>query len=152
MKKQTNVNIHIFSGLLFTLALTIYSPVLSQAAEHAEHAVEKQTTEPKMMDKCHQMMEEKQKMTEEMKMQNRELSNQVAKMNSASKDNKVNLMATVITRIVEQRSSRDEQKAKMEKKMMEHMMQHMQMGKESMSKCPMMRGGDEKTGDGHKGH
>ena len=36
--------------------------------------------------------------------------------------------------------------------MMQHMMQHMQMGKESMSQCPMMKGVDEKTGDAHKKH
>jgi hypothetical protein len=31
------------------------------------------------------------------------------------------------------------------------MMQHMQMGKESMSQCPMMKGMDEKSGDAQKG-
>jgi len=39
--------------------------------------------------------------------------------------------------------------------MMQHMMQHMQLGKESMSQCPMMKdmkGMDEKLGDAHKEH
>ena len=34
----------------------------------------------------------------------------------------------------------DARKAKMEEAMMQHMMQHMQMGKESLSQCPMMKG------------
>jgi hypothetical protein len=29
-------------------------------------------------------------------------------------------------------------------------MEHMQMGKESMSQCPMMKGMDEKSGDAQK--
>jgi len=43
----------------------------------------------------------------------------------------------------------DARKAKME----EEMMKHMQMGKESLSQCPMMKGlkgMDEKSGDAQK--
>jgi hypothetical protein len=39
--------------------------------------------------------------------------------------------------------------------MMKHMMQHMQMGKESLSQCPMMKGlkgMDEKPGDAQEEH
>ena len=63
------------------------------------------------------------------------------------------LMAAVLNHSVEQRVTMDARKAKMEKKMMKHMMQHMQMGKGSMSQCPMMKGMedmDEKTGDAQK--
>ena len=49
-------------------------------------------------------------------------------------------MAAVITRMVEQRIAMDARMAKMQEEMMQHMMQHMQMGKESMSQCPMMKG------------
>jgi hypothetical protein len=55
--------------------------------------------------------------------------------------------------MVEQRITMDARKAKMEEEMMKHMMQHMQMGKESMSQCPMMKGMkgmDEKSGDAQK--
>jgi hypothetical protein len=40
----------------------------------------------------------------------------------------------------------DARKAKVE----EEMMKHMQMGKESMSQCPMMKGMDEKSEDAQK--
>jgi hypothetical protein len=76
-------------------------------------------------------------------------------MNSAPMDKKMNLMAAVITRMVDQRITMDARKAKMEEEMMQHMMQHMQMGKESMSQCPMMKGMkgmDEKSGNAHKEH
>jgi hypothetical protein len=33
----------------------------------------------------------------------------------------------------------------MEDGMMKHMMQHAQSGKDSMAKCPMMKGADEKV-------
>ena len=42
--------------------------------------------------------------------------------------------------MVEQRIAMDARTAKMQEEMMQHMMQHMQMGKESMSQCPMMKG------------
>jgi hypothetical protein len=42
----------------------------------------------------------------------------------------------------------NKQMEKMYGEMMKHMMEHMQMGKESMSKCPMMKGmKDMKTMD-----
>jgi hypothetical protein len=89
-------------------------------------------------------------MMADMKAQDAELTAQVAKMNSAPQDQKLDLIAAVVTRMVEQRIAMDERKAKMHDEMMQHMMQHMQMGKESMTKCPMMKGMDEKSGDAHK--
>ena len=65
------------------------------------------------------------------------------------------LMAAVITHMVEQRIAMDARKAKMEEEMMKHMMEHMQMGKESMSQCPMMKGVkgmDDKSAGAHKKH
>ena len=64
-------------------------------------------------------------------------------------------MAAVVTHMVEQRIAMDARKAKMEEEMMKHMMQHMQLGKESMAKCPMMKGMKGmggKSADAHKGH
>jgi hypothetical protein len=55
--------------------------------------------------------------------------------------------------MVEQRIARDERKAKMEEQMMKHLMQQMQIGKESMSQCPMMKGTesmDHKSASLHK--
>ena len=96
--------------------------------------------EGKMKEQCQQMKEKKQKMKEDMKAQNAELTEQLSQMNSAPDDKKVGLMAAVLTHMVEQRIAMDARMAKMEEEMMQHMMQHMQMGKESMSQCPMMKG------------
>ena len=108
-----------------------------------------------MMERCQEMKEQKQKMKEDMKAQDAELAEQIAEMNRAPEDKKMGLMAAVLTRMVEQRIAMDARKAKMEEEMMQHMMQHMQMGKESMSQCPMMKGMkdmDEKSAGAHREH
>jgi hypothetical protein len=74
-----------------------------------------------------------------MKAQDAQLTEQLVEMNRAPKDKKVGLMATALTGMVQQRIAMDARKAQMEDAMMKHMMQHMQMGKESMSQCPMMK-------------
>ena len=102
-------------------------------------------TEAKMKEQCQAMKEEKQKMTEDMKAQDAQLTQQLAEMNGAPDDKKVGLMAAVITRMVEQRIAMDARMAKMEEEMMRHMMQHMAMGKDSTMQCPMMKGMDDKA-------
>jgi hypothetical protein len=93
-----------------------------------------------MMDRCEEMKQQKQNMKDDMKAQYAQLTEQLANMNRAPEDQKTDLMAAVLTHMVEQRSAMDARKAQMEEAMMQHMMQHMQMGKESMSQCPMMKG------------
>jgi hypothetical protein len=139
MKKQSHSNLLIRSSLafVFALVLAIGFPVQSQSAEPVDG---KSMAEAKMMDRCLEMKEKKQKMMEDKKAQDAELTNQITEMNSAPMHKKMNLMAAVITRMVDQRITMDARKAKMEEEMMQHMMQHMQMGKESMSQCPMMKG------------
>ena len=152
MNNQTKTNLVIRSSLALALALAIWSPVQARSAEPAEG---KNMTEAKMMERCQEMKEQKQKMMEAMKAQDAELTEQLTKMNRAPEDKKMSLMAAVITHMVEQRITMDARKAKMEEEMMKHMMQHMQMGKESMSQCPMMKGlkgMDERSGDAHKEH
>jgi|ERR1035438_7050765 hypothetical protein len=155
MKNQTHTNLLIRSTLTFALALAIWSPVQARSAEPAEGKMMMGGT---MKEQCQQMKEQKQKMKEDMKAQNAELTEQVAKMNSAPEDKKMSLMADVITHMIEQRIAMDARKAKLEEEMMQHMMQHMQMGKESMSQCPMMKdmkgmkAADDKSGDAHKEH
>jgi hypothetical protein len=46
----------------------------------------------------------------------------------------------------------DAQMAEMDEAMMKHMMQHMQMGKESMSQCPMMKDMDKTSAAAHTEH
>ena len=147
MKNQTNTNLGIRSCLALALALAICSPVQTRSAEVAEGKV---MTEAKMMEHCQELMEQKQKMKEDMKAQDAELTEQLTKMNSAPEDQKMGLMTVILTHMVEQRITMDARKAKMEEEMMKHMMQHMQMGKESISQCPMMKGMEGKSGDAQK--
>ncbi len=149
MKRQTCASLIIRSSLVLALALALGAPLQAQSAEHM---AEKNMTDGKMMDQCQEMMAQKQKMMAEMKTQDAELTAQVAKMNSAPQGKKLDLIAAVVTDLVEQRIAMDARKAQMHEKMMQHMMQHMQIGKESMSQCPMMQGMDEKSGDAHKAH
>ena len=97
------------------------------------------------MKHCQEMKEQKQKMKEDMKAQDAELTEQLAKMNSAPEDKKMSLMAAVITHMVEQRIAMDARMEKMQEEMMKHMMQHMQVGMESMSQCPMIKDMDDKS-------
>lgn len=137
MINQTNTNLVIRSSLVLVLALAIWSPAPARSAEPAEGTM---MMGGKMMERCQAMKDQKQKMMEDMKAQDAELTKQVAKMNSVPEGQKMSLMAAVVTRMVEQRTAMNLRKAKMQEEMMQHMMQHMQMGRKSMSQCPMMKG------------
>ena len=152
MKKHTNTNLLITSSLALALALSIWTPVQSQSAEPAEG---QQMLKGKMTQRCQAMQEKKQKMQAEMKAQDDELTEQLARMNRAPDDEKVGLLAAVVTQMVEQRKVMNTRKAKMQEEMMQHMMQDMQKGPDSMAQCPMMKGMkgmDEKSAGAHEGH
>jgi len=151
MKKPTCKSRIIRSGLALALASAsaIWSPLQVQSASHmAGEAV----TKSKMMDRCQEMLAQKQQMMVDMKAQDAELTAQLANMNSAPHEQKLDLLAAVVTRVVEQRIAMEERKTRMHEEMMQHMMQHMPMDKESMANCPMMKGMDEKLGAAHNGH
>jgi hypothetical protein len=137
MNSHTKKNLLIGSGLTLFLALVVWFPSQTRSGEPEKV---KSTTDATMMESCQQIMKQKQKMMAAMQAEDTELSAQVTKMNDAPENRKMDLMAAVLTQVVEQRVARDERKAKMQEKMMQHMMQHMQMGKKSMSQCPMMKG------------
>lgn len=101
----------------------------------------------KIMDCCKSMKDQQQKMMAEMKADDVELTAQIAKMNSAPKDKKVDLLAAVVTRMAEQRVAASVRMEKMHEAMAEHMMKHIQMDKGSMSDHPMTNGMDQKSGD-----
>ena len=146
MKKRTNASLVILSSL--TLAMAIWSPVQAQPVEPTQGKI---MMEGKMMERCQEMKEQKQKMMADMKAQDAELTEQVARMNSAPEDKKLGLIASAVTRMVEQRTAMNARMAKMQEKMMEHM----QMGKESMLQCPMMKeikGMDETSTGARKEH
>ncbi len=164
MKKQTSTDVFIRSILALAMILaTGYlsacsgqstgasPPAISPvAAPSVEAAKEKDMAESKMMDRCMEMKQQKQKMMEDMKAQDTELTAQLTRMNSTTAKEKMPLMAAIITTMVEQRIARDARKAKMEEEMMQHMMQHMQMGKDSMAQCPMMKDMKVMKGMDHK--
>ena len=137
MKQQLNTNLIIRSSLALALALTIWAPVQTQSAEPAEG---KMMMGDKMMAACQKMKEQKQKMQADMMAQGAQLTEQITEMNRAPADQKLDLMAAILTRMEAQKLTMDARKAKMEVAMMQHMMQHMQMGKDSMAQCPMMKG------------
>ena len=149
MKNQTNTKLIVRSSLALALALAVWSPAQAQSAEPAKAG---NMTKAKMMEHCQEMKEQKQKLKEDGKAQDDRLTGQLSEMNRAPEDKKMGLMATILTNMVEQRITMDARKAKMEEAMMKHMMEHMQMGKESMSQCPMMKGMDKNSAGAHKEH
>jgi hypothetical protein len=109
-------------------------------------------TAAKMMEGCQEMKEQKQRMKEDMKAQDTQLTEQLTEMNGAPEDKKMGLVAAVLTKMAEQRITMDARMAEMDEAMMKHMMQHMQMGKESMSQCPMMKDMDKTSAVAHTEH
>ncbi|MDI1312152.1 hypothetical protein [Prosthecobacter sp.] len=149
MKTPKNTSLAIHSSFALALALAIWSPsqVISAEPEKAEmkmHGKMMNKTAPSQS--CKAMMEQMKKVMEETKKQDAELATLVAGMNSAPEDKKLDLMAAIVTQMSERQAAMHARKAEMEKKMTQHMMEHMEMGKESMSKCPMMKmkGTDDK--------
>lgn len=149
MNNRTSTSPLIGSSLAVALALAIWSPAPARSAEPAEP---KGMTETGMMERCKTMKEQKQKMKDDMKAQDARLTEQLATMNRAPDDEKVDLMAAVLTHVVEHRIVMDARKAAMEEEMMKHMMQHGQMGKDSMAQCPMMQATDDKAAGAHEAH
>ncbi len=144
MKYAPNTNLVTRSGFALALSLAIWFPVLARSAEPAG---EMNMAEPKEMKCCQEMKDQRQKMMAEMKAQDAELAAQVAEMNRAPADKKLDLVAAIVTRLVEQRAAMN---ARMEK-MHGEMMKHMPMGGEAPSQHPMMRGMDEKPADAQTG-
>jgi len=136
MTRQTITNLTIGSSLALALVLAIGSAV--QAGPAAPEAGMPMTAAD-MQEHCRTMMEHKKTMAADMKAQDAALTEMVAEMNRASGAEQMPLMAAVITQMAEQRVARNAHMAQMGDEMMQHMMQHMQMGKDSMSQCPMMK-------------
>lgn len=87
-----------------------------------------------------QMAEMHEKMDAEMKAQNAELDKLVAAMNSATGEKKVDAIAAVVSKLVEQRKAMHEKMGAMHKKMQGGMMKHdMMKGKPESSPAPTAR-------------
>jgi hypothetical protein len=83
-----------------------------------------------------QMAEMHQKMDAEMKAENAELDKLVAAMNSATGEKKVDAIAAVVSKLVEQRKAMHEKRAAMHEKMQGGMMKHDMKGKTESSPSP----------------
>lgn len=127
-----------FAYPALALALVVGAWASSQTPS-TRPADTKPAADGQMAEQCQALKEQKAKMIASMKADDVELTAQVAKMNSAPADKKLDLVASVVARMVEQRAAMTPRMEKLDADMMKHMMQHMQMGKESMSQCPMMK-------------
>jgi hypothetical protein len=119
-------------ALALAVAAVLMLPFLARSAEPGAGMA---MTDAKMTEHCEKMKEHKRKMMEETKTQDAQLKEDLARMNRAPEGQKMELLAAVVTRLVEQRIAMDEHRAKMEDEMMKQMSQR--MGKGPM--CPMMK-------------
>lgn len=136
---RTQVKLGLAMGLMLALALVVinWSPLKSQTPTPGQELVK---MEGKMMDQCKAMMDEKAKMSAEMKAQDADLTTEAAAMNNAPDNKKLGLLADLVTHMLQHRTEMNTRMEKMQGDGMKHMMQHMEMGDGSMSQCPMMKG------------
>lgn len=140
MNKYTRACFAVIPVVALAFAFAIWTPAHSQPAQPASKMkMDGKMIDGKMMECCQMTMDQKQKMSDDMKAQDAELTAHVAKMNSASEGEKISVMAAVITHMAEQHVAMNARMAKMDEQKMKHMMQHMEMGKDSMAMCPMMK-------------
>jgi len=143
MNNYTNTNSITQLSLALAVVLTVWFPVQSRSAEPAKEKMKmegKMMTETTPVENCQAMKDQMEKIMADTQTQNAELTTQIAAMNSAPEEKKLDMMAALVTRMAEQQTAMHSRRADMEKMMVPHMMQHMKMGKESMSTCPMMQG------------
>ena len=148
MKHQNNSNLVIRSSLALALAVAIWFPIQVRSAGPADGKMMmggKMMSETNVMPRSQAMPEQKDKMMADMKEQDAQLAGQIAEMNRAPADKKLDLMAAIVTRMAAQRADMN---ARMET-MHEAMVKNTQMEQGSMSSNPMMQGMDtNSTGDG----
>ncbi|NQV34620.1 MAG: hypothetical protein HQ515_18145 [Phycisphaeraceae bacterium] len=135
MKNHMNMKFVAGSTATLVLALAVWSPILQSAEHPSEHP-----SKNAKMKSCQAMTAEKQKLAKDLKAQDSELNRQVARMNRAPANKKVDLMAAIITRLVTQRTVMNARQARLQEGMMQHVAQHIQMGKESLSQCSVIKG------------
>lgn len=137
-------NLSIRSCLAMTLVLTVWSPLQSQTAE----STKAKKVESKKTQHDHSMMEHRHAMMAEMKAEDDDLIALVAKMNSAPAVEKLDLVAAIVTHLVEQRAAMDARMEKMHGEMMKPMMHHKRMDKKSGHST--MNGTEKPSGDAQK--
>ena len=111
MIDRSSIRLVVRSSLLLALALALWSPVQAHSAEPAPG---QKMMKGKMPEHCQQMVEERRKMRDERRAEDAKLREQLVKMNEASDGEKVDLMAAIVTQLVEQRISRNEHREEMQ--------------------------------------
>jgi hypothetical protein len=148
---HANKNLAIHAGLALALGWATWSPAVAQTPEPAKAkkmTMEGKTTEHSRMEHSKKMMAHCQDMMAAMKVQDAELAAQVAGMNSAPAESKMELMAGIITKMVEHQAAMHARMADMQMEMMKHM----EMGEGAMTHHPMMKDMDKKPGEMPKDH
>lgn len=144
MTIQANKNLAIRTGLALAMGLATWSPALAQAPEPAKAkkmTMEGKPTEHSKMEHSKKMMAHCQQMMADMKTQDAELAAQVARMNSAPAESKMELMAGILTKMVEHQADMHARMADMHMEMMKHM----QMDEGAKTHHSMMKGMDKKS-------
>jgi hypothetical protein len=148
MKHQNNSNLVIRSSLALALAVAIWSPVQVRSAEPADGKMMmggKMMSETNTMPRSQAMPEQREKMMSDMKEQDAQLAGQIAEMNRAAADKKLDMMADIVTRMAAQRADMN---ARMET-MHEAMVKNTKTEQGNTSSDPMMQGmTTNSTGDG----
>ena len=149
MKTTSVSNPRILRCFALAAALAVAAPLFIHAADSTDP---KSKMPGKMMAGCGEMMAHKKEMATAQRAQDTVLSTRVVAMNAAPAGQKAELMAAIVTSLVEQRAAQNVQAGKMQEKMMAHMMDHMAMGQDSMKSCPMMKGMDGMDGKSMQAH
>jgi hypothetical protein len=151
MKNQKLSNHLALLSLAVVLALGILTPLQAQSTMPMKDksivdgkAAVQDSAKGMMMDgqkrEAHQMMTQRHEtMMAEMNAQNTELAAQVATMNSAPAAKKMDLLAAIVTRMVEQRTVMNTRMGMMQGEMMGPM-SAMPLGASSSMQPPMMKG------------
>lgn len=147
MKTPSITHNALWTSLALALTTAIWSSAQSPVAKPENP---KPMTEEKMKGCCGDMKTKMGKMKAEVKAQDDNLMEHVAKMNNAPADQKLSVMAAVITHMAEDRVVMNANMDTLHMAMRQHIMQHMSMSKESISECSMMKGMDEKSADAQK--
>lgn len=138
MNQYTTTSPFTRTGLAMALAITSLMPIAAIAKD--KPVMPMKDGDHTAMPPCKAMMESRKEMHKDMKDQTAALTKQIAKMNAAPQDQKTDLIAACLTTMVEQRTAMDARRAKMSAEMTQHKAQHMEMGKKSMTHCPMAKG------------
>lgn len=127
MNKKKHTHIIIRSSLALALALVIWAPMQTQSAEPMDGM---HKMDGKMSEQHKGMMEQKSIMMEDLKAQDTQLSEMIAQMNSASAEKKVDLLAAIVTKMVEQKAAMTAHMEKMHSEMMSVMKDRIPMDKD----------------------